>query len=115
MKEEKFPHTRKPLHWRRQGVGWGKLQSHGGEHSKQVCRGQSREFPTRRISADQHSPARDACLLTRPGGWGLGAEAPNSEVGSQGENWGWLHEHSLKGVSVPQLARRESGKKFGTA
>ena len=23
MKEEKFPHTRKPLHWRRRGVGRG--------------------------------------------------------------------------------------------
>ena len=23
MKEEKFPHTRKPLHWRRQGVMGG--------------------------------------------------------------------------------------------
>ena len=23
------------------------------------------------------------------------------EVRSQGEDWGWLHEHSLKGASVP--------------
>ena len=28
----------------------------------------------------------------------------------QGEDWGWLHEHSLKGASTPQLARRESRK-----
>ena len=34
---------------------------------------------------------------------------------SQGEAWGWLREHSLKGASAPQLARRESGKKSGTA
>ena len=35
------------------------------------------------------------------------------EVRSQGEDWGWLHEHSLKGASVPQLTRRESRKKSG--
>ena len=32
------------------------------------------------------------------------------EVRPQGEYWGWLREHSLKGASVPQLARRVSGK-----
>ena len=32
------------------------------------------------------------------------------EVRSQGEDWGWLHEHSLKGASAPQLLGRESGK-----
>ena len=37
------------------------------------------------------------------------------EVRSQGEDWGWLHEDSLKGASVPQLAGRESGKKSGPA
>ena len=45
----------------------------------------------------------------------MGIEAPASEVRSQGEDWGWLHEHSLKGASAPQLAGRESGKKSGTA
>ena len=67
------------------------------------------------IGANQHSPAREACLLTRRGGWGLGAEAWASEVRSQREDWGWLCEHSLKGTSVPQLAGRESGEKSGTA
>ena len=55
----------------------------------------------------------EACLLTRQGGWGLGAEAPASEVRSQEEDWGWLHEHGLKGASVPQIAGRESGKNSG--
>ena len=32
-----------------------------------------------------------------PGQVGLGAEAPAS-VGSQGEDWGWRREHSLKGL-----------------
>ena len=55
---------------------------------QQGCRGQSREIPAQRIGADQHSPAREACLLTRRGGWRLGAEALASEVGSHGEDWG---------------------------
>ena len=37
------------------------------------------------------------------------------EVRSQGEDWGWLHEYSLKGASAPQLAGRESRKKSGHA
>ena len=76
---------------------------------------QSGEIPTWRTSANQHSTAGEACLLTRRDGWGLGAETPASEVRSQGEDWGWLHEHSLKGASVPQLARREFRKRFGPA
>ena len=65
---------------------------------QQGCRGQSGEIPAQRIGAGQHSPAREACLLTHQGGCGLGAEARASEVGSQGEDWGWLREHSLKGL-----------------
>ena len=30
--------------------------------------------------------------------WGLGAEVQASEVRSQGEDWGWMREHSLKGI-----------------
>ena len=81
---------------------------------QQGCRGQSGEMPTQRISADLHSPAREACLLTCWGGRERGAEAPAS-VGSQEEDWGWLREHSLKGASAPQLAGPESGKKSGAA
>ena len=45
----------------------------------------------------------------------MGAEAWASEVRSQGEDWGWLCEHNLKGASVPQLVGRESEKTSGTA
>ena len=114
MKEEKFPHTRKTLYWRRLGVG-GEASETQRRAQQQGYREQRGEIPTQRIGTDQHSPARDACLLTCHGGWGLGAEAWASEVRSQGDNWGWLHEHSLKGSSAPQLAGRESGKKSGTA
>ena len=58
----------------------------------QGCGGQSGEIPTRRIGAEWHSPAREACLLTRWGGQGLGAEARASV-----------------------LAERESGKKSAAA
>ena len=56
------------------------------------CRVQSGEIPARRIGAEQHSAARDACLLSRRGRRGLGAEA-----------WAAV------------LARRESGKRSGAA
>ena len=101
MKEEKFPQTRKPLHWQRRGWTGKKHQSHGGERKQQWCRGQSGGIAAQRISADQHSPAREACLLTHRDRLGLGAEAWASEVRYQGEDWGWLREHSLKGASAP--------------
>ena len=115
VKEERSPHTKKPLRgWRLQVAERGALEPQR-RAQPQGCGGQSGEIPARRIGAYQHSPAREACLLTLWGGWGLGAEAPASEVRSQGEDWGWLHEHSLKGASAPQLAGWESGKKSGTA
>ena len=115
MKEERFPHTRKALHWWRWGLGRGEASEPWRRAQQQACRGQSKEIPAQRIGADQHSPAQEACLLTRQGGRGLGAEARASEVRSQGEDWGWLREHSLKGASAPQLAKRESGEKSGPA
>ena len=56
--------------WRRGEASepWRRAQPQG-------CRGQSGEISAHRISADQHSPAREACLLSRRGGRGLGAEA----------------------------------------
>ena len=57
MKEEKFPHTRKPLHWQSWGVGRGDALEPRRRAQQQGHRGQSEEFPTERITADQHSPA----------------------------------------------------------
>ena len=117
MKEEKFPHTRKPLHWWGQGVGGGKLWSHGGDCSNRGTEGKAERFPHRGlVPTSTHQPERLLCSPARAGGgWGLGAEAWASEVGSQGEDWGWLREHSQKGASAPQLAGRESRKMSGTA
>ena len=71
---------------------------------------------------DSRMEARRRAALTNlrglsahpPGRAGLGAEA-RASVGSQGEDWGWRHEHSLKGDSAPQLAGRECGKKSAAA
>ena len=98
MKEERFPHIRKPLHGRRLWVAEGGASAPWRRVQQQGCEGQSGEIPAQRICADQHSPAREACLLTRRGGQGLRAEAWAS-VGLQGEDWGWRHEHSLKGLA----------------
>ena len=46
VKEEKFPHTRKPLHWWRQGVVGRKLRSHGGERSNRGAEGKAERFCT---------------------------------------------------------------------
>ena len=114
MKDERLPHTRKPLHRQRLWVAEGEALEPRRRAQPQGCGGQSGEIPTQRSGADQHSPAGEACLLTRRGGRGLGAEA-RASVRSQGEDWGWRREHSLKGATAPQLAGRESGKKSGAA
>ena len=113
MKDEKFPHTRKPLHWRRLGVAGGKLRSHRGEHSKRVAEGKVERLSHRgSVPTSTHQPERLVCSPDSRTGWGLGAEAWASEVRSQGEDWGWLHEHSLKRASAPQLARRSLRKRL---
>ena len=49
VKEEKFPHTRKPLRGWRLWVAEGELQSRRGEHSNRGVEGKAERFP--------HSPA----------------------------------------------------------
>ena len=70
MKEERFPHTRKPLRGRRLRVAEGEASEPQRRAQPQGCGGQSGEIPAQRIGVDQHSPAREACLLTRRGGRG---------------------------------------------
>ena len=70
---------------------WRKAQPQG-------CGGQSGEIPTQSIGVDQHSPTREASLLTHWDGRGLGAEA-RASVRSQGDDWGWWRKHSLKGLA----------------
>ena len=98
VKEERFPHTRSPFAGGDCGWQRGEASEPRRRVQPQGCGGQSGEIPVRRIGAEQHSAAREACLLTLRGGRGLGAEA-RASVGSQGEDWGWWHEHSLKGLA----------------
>ena len=96
-------------------VGW-KLWSHRGEHNNRGAEGKEERFLQRGlVPTSTHQPERLVCSPAGRDRWDLEAEAQDSELRSQGEDWGWLHEHSLKGASVTQLARRESGKKSGTA
>ena len=80
------------------GVG-GNLQSHGGEHSNKGAEGKAERFLHRgSVPTSTHQPERLVCLPTGQDGWVLGAEARALEVKSQGADWGWLREHSLKGL-----------------
>ena len=73
MKEENFPHTRNPLHWQRQWVARGELQSHGGERSNRSAEGKVERFPhTVSVPSSTHQPKRLVCSPTRAGGgWEL--------------------------------------------
>ena len=69
MKEENFPHTRKPLHCRRGGVAGWKLQSHGGERSNRGAEGKAERVPHRgSVPTSTHQPERLVCSPTRAGG-----------------------------------------------
>ena len=114
MKEEKFPCTRKPLHWQRRGVGGGKLQSHGGECSNRGAEGKAERFPHKGLGpTSTHQPERLVCSPTGVGrGWELRLRLWRSDPR---EDWGWLREHNLKGATLLQLTGKESGKESGTA
>ena len=73
MKEEKFPHTRKHLHWWDGGWVRGKLQSHGGECSNRGAEGQVERFLHRELVLTiTHQPERFVCSLPGAGGgWEL--------------------------------------------
>ena len=73
MKEERFPHTRKPLHWRSWGVVGGKLRSHRGERSSnRGTEGKVERFPHRgSVLTSTHQPKR---LVCSPAGAGRGWE-----------------------------------------
>ena len=108
MKEESFPHTRKPLCGRRlrvaEGGSFGAMEESAATGVRRAKRRDSRTEARRRAALT--SP-REACLLMRRGGRGLGAEARASEVRSD--------RRERTGVGAPQLGGRESGKRSGAA
>ena len=97
MKEERFPHTRKPLCEQRL---WMAVGGSFGATEESAATGVRRAK-----QRDSSTEARCRAALTSPRGLsahpperaGLGAEAWAS-VGLQGEDWGWRCEHSLKGL-----------------
>ena len=115
MKVETFPHTRKPLHWQRWGVGGGKLQSHRGELSNRGAEGKAERFQHRgSVLTSTHQPERLVCSPTGAGGgWELRLRLWRSDPKEKREDWEWLHEHSLKGSSAPQLAGKASSPSRG--
>ena len=73
MKEERFPHTRKALHWWRRGWWGEKLWSHGGERSNRGAEGKAERFPHREsVPTSAHQPERLVCSPAGVGGgWEL--------------------------------------------
>ena len=91
MKEERFPHTRKPLRRRRLRVAEGKLRSHGGERSNRGAEGKTERFPHRgSVPSSTHQPKRLVCSPAGAGGgWEarLGLQSDHRErIGAGGVN-----------------------------
>ena len=98
MKEERFPRTRKDLRgqrlWVAEGGSFGATEESA---TTGVQRAKRRDTRTEaRCRAALTSPRGSSAHP--PGRAGLGAEA-RASVGSQGEDWGWRREHSLKGLA----------------
>ena len=92
MKEDKFPYSRKPLHWWTWGVGRGEPSEPQRRAQQQGCRGQSREIPAQRsVPTSTHQPERLVCSPARVGGgWelrlGLQRSDPRERTGVGCEN-----------------------------
>ena len=74
MKEEKFPHTRKPLHWQRWGgvAGGGEALESQGKRSNRGAEGKVERFPHGgSLPTSTHQPER---LVCSPAGAGRGWE-----------------------------------------
>ena len=109
MKEERFPRTRKPLRGRRlrvaEGGSFGATEESTATRVRRAKRRDSRTEAWRRAAL---TSLRDLSAPL-PGRAGLGAEA-RASVGSQGEDWGWRREHSLKGLAQHSWLGGSPGK-----
>ena len=97
MKEERFPRTRKPLRRQRlrvaEGGSFGAMEE---STATGVWRAKRRDSRTEALCLAALTSPRGLSVHP-PGQAGLGPEA-RASVGSQGEDWGWQREHSLKGL-----------------
>ena len=109
MKEERCPHTTKPLRgWRlrvAEGGSFGATEESAATGVRRAKRRDSRTEARRRAA---HTSPRGLSAHP-PGRAGLGAEA-RALVGSQGEDWGWPCEHSLKGLAHHSEPKGSPGK-----
>ena len=100
MKEERCPHTRSPFTGGDGGVGGGWQVGSFGAMEESAATGVQRAKQRDPRTEDRCRPALTSprgLSAHPPGRAGLGAEA-RAAVGSQGEDWGWRREHSLKGL-----------------
>ena len=109
VKEERFPHTRKPLRGQRlqvaEGGSFGATEESAATGVRRAKRRDSRTEDRRRAALT--SPR--GLSAQPPGRAGLGAEA-RASVGSQGEDWGWRREHSRKGLAHHSCPGGSPGK-----
>ena len=112
MKQEKFPHTRKSLHWWGWRVGGGRLWSHRGEHRNRGAKGKLERFPHRgTMSTSTHQPETLVCSHARANtGSELRLGLQRSDP-REGTGVGCVK----RAQSAPQLAGRESGETAGPA
>ena len=108
MKEERCPRTRSPFAGGDCGGRRGELWSREVECSHRGAEGRAERFCTEARRRAALTSAR-GLSAPPPGPAGLGAEA-RAAVGSQGEDWGWLREHSLKGLVHHGEPGRSPGK-----
>ena len=98
MKEERFPHIRKPLRGQRLRVAdGGSFRATEESAATGVRRAKRRDSRTEAWRRAALTSLRGLSAQP-PGQAGLGAEA-RASVASQGEDWGWRREHSLKGLA----------------
>ena len=89
MKEERFPHTKKPLHWWRRGVGVGQGGSFRAteESTETGAEGKVERFPYRGlVPTSTHQPERLVCSPAWAGGArscgsGFGGQTPGKGLG----------------------------------
>ena len=81
MKQEKFPHTRKPLPWWRRGLAVGETSEPRRTEQQRGAEGKVERFPHREsVPTSTHQPERLVCSPTRAGGaWELRLQLGRSD------------------------------------
>ena len=113
MKKEKFHTLGSPFTGRDRGWWEGRFRAKEESAAIGVQRARQRDSCTEDRCQPMLTSLRGLSAHP-PGRVELGAEARALEGRSQGQDWCWLCEHSLKGASASQLVGTESRRKLGT-